>query len=217
MITVTAFRWAPPFAQGLVRDLRVRWALEEAGLPYEERLVGSEETKTPEYRAHQPFGQVPVFEEDGRSLFESGAIVHYLSERSTALAPADPAERAQVTMWIFAALNSIEQYVGNLTDIDLFSKGEAWTIERRPQVVETVVSRLGKLAVHMGQSQFLVGGRFTAADIIMTTVLRDVPPDIMERFPTLLAYRTRCEDRPAFKKALADQIAPFERNAPRPG
>src|SRR6185312_11242884 len=108
MIRVTAFRWVPPFAQGLVRDLRVRWALEEAGLPYEERLIGFEDQAAKSYRAQQPFGQVPVYEEDGLVLFESGAIVLHIAEKSGVLLPSDPNGQARAKTWMFAALNSIE-------------------------------------------------------------------------------------------------------------
>src|SRR5205807_7880100 len=107
MITVTAFRWVPDFARGLVRDLRVRWALEEAGLPYREKLIGPEDQASADYRARQPFGQVPAFEEDGLSLFESGAIVLHIGARSPALMPSDDAGRARATTWVFAAVNSI--------------------------------------------------------------------------------------------------------------
>src|SRR5579872_3207419 len=120
MITVSAFRWVPPFARGLVRDLRVRWALEEAGLPYESRLIGPEDQKSQTYRAMQPFGQVPVYEEDGLVLFESGAILLHIAERSNALMPSDEKARARVTAWVFAALNSVEPHIQNLTAIDLF-------------------------------------------------------------------------------------------------
>jgi glutathione S-transferase len=116
MIRVSAFRWVPPFAQGLVRDLRVRWALEEAGRPYEERLIGREDQGTESYRRLQPFGQVPAYEEDGVELFESGAIVLHIAERSEALLPADPAARARAKTWMFAALNSVEPQIQHLGD-----------------------------------------------------------------------------------------------------
>src|SRR5262252_2685201 len=130
-IKVSAFRWVPQFAQGLVRDLRVRWALEEAGCPYEERLIDQQSKNSAEYRSWQPFGQVPVFEEDGLVLFESGSIVLHIAERSPALMPADESSRARVKTWMFAALNSIEQHIQNLTEIDLFNAEKAWAKERR--------------------------------------------------------------------------------------
>src|ERR1700684_2356180 len=120
MITISAFRWVPPFAQGQVRDLRVRWALEEAGLPYRARLLAQGDQNKPEYRALQPFGQVPIFEEDGQVLFESGAIVLHIGERSTALLPTDAAGRARATQWLIAALNSIEPHIMNVAVLGLF-------------------------------------------------------------------------------------------------
>ena len=141
-ITVSAFRWVPPFAQGLARDFRVRWALEEAGLPYEERLIGPEDQSTESYRALQPFGQIPAIEHDGLPLFESGAIVLHIAERSEALMPSDPAGRARVTCWAFAALNSIEPRVQALGEIDLFHADAEWAKLRRPAVEQAVKTRL---------------------------------------------------------------------------
>ena len=214
MISVSAFRWVPPFAQGYVRDLRVRWALEEAGLSYEADLIGPEIQGTEDYRAWQPFGQVPAFREGEVEMFESGAIVLYLADRSEALAPRDPAGRVRVTTWVIAALNSVEPFVQNVVHLDAFHAGEAWTIERRPQVEAMLNGRLTSLARWLGDKPYLEG-RFTAGDLMMTAVLRElVDSGILSRFPTLDAYRRRCEARPAFVKALADQMAPFATNAP---
>jgi glutathione S-transferase len=126
MITLSAFRWVPPLAQGLVRDLRVRWALEEAGIPYQERLIGPEDQSTAAYRALQPFGQVPAIETGDLKLFESGAIVIHIAEMSDALMPSDPHGRARTSAWIFAALNSVEPQIQNLAELDLFHAREAW-------------------------------------------------------------------------------------------
>ena len=123
MITITAFRWVPPFARGLVRDLRPRWALEEAGLDYEVRLIGAADLRSQDYRAMQPFGQVPAYGEDDLVLFESGAIVLHVAERSPVLMPPDPAGRARVSCWTFAALNSIEPALQGLAELDLFHEG----------------------------------------------------------------------------------------------
>jgi glutathione S-transferase len=215
MITLSAFRWVPPFAQGLVRDLRARWALEEAGLPYEERLVDQESKNSESYRRLQPFGQVPVLEEDGLVLFESGAIVLHVAERSPVLLPSEPNARARVKMWMFTALNSIEQHVQNLAEIDLFNADKAWAKERRPAVEKRVKVRLGELAAALDGRQYLEADRFSAADLLMTTVLR-IPRNttLVADVPALEAYRLRCEARPAFKKALADQLRPFKENAP---
>jgi glutathione S-transferase len=213
-IKLTAFRWVPDFAKGLVKDIRVRWALEEAGLPYESRLIGREAKADPAYRALQPFGQVPVYEEDGLTLFESGAIVLHIAGRSPALAPADPGERARMTVWLFAALNSVEPTVQQLSGIDLFHADAAWAKERRPMVVEMVRDRLAPLESRLADREFLEG-HFTAGDLMMCTVLRDLrQTDLLSQFPALEAYKARCEARPAFRKALADQMAVFAEHAP---
>jgi glutathione S-transferase len=215
MIKVSAFRWVPPLAQGLVRDLRVRWALEEAGWPYEERLIRIDEKNDPEYRSLQPFGQVPAYEENDLALFESGAIVLHVAERSPALMPADPNDRARVRTWIFAALNSVEPPIQNLAEIDLFNADRAWAKERRPAVWERAEQRLGELAAALGPANYLVGNAFSAADLMMADVLR-IPRNtgLVAQFPSLEAYRLRCEARPAFKRALADQLRPFEMHSP---
>ena len=209
-ITVTAFKWVPPFAKGLVRDLRVRWALAEAGLAYEERLIGPEEQASDAYRRLQPFGQVPAYEEDGLELFESGAIVLHVAERAPALLPADAAGRARVTTWAFAALNSIEPPIQTLAGIDLFNAEQDWAKARRPAVVESVRQRLDQLAAALNGVDYLVANRFTAADLLTTTVLRILRhTDLVAQVPRLDAYQKRCEARPAFQQALAEQLAPF--------
>src|SRR5262249_27833478 len=162
MIRVSAFRWVPPFARGLVRDLRVRWALEEAGLPYEERLIGPEDQASDSYRRLQPFGQVPAYEEDGLVLFESGAIVLHVAERSEALMPSDPQRRARVTTWMFAALNTVEPRIQNLAEIDLFYAEEDWAKLRRPAAVEAARTRLATLAGWLAGRDYLED-RFSAA------------------------------------------------------
>jgi glutathione S-transferase len=212
-IQVSGFRWVPPFAQGHVRDLRVRWALEEAGLPYEATLLSRDDQASQDYRDWQPFGQVPAYRDGEVEMFESGAIVLYLSRKSPALAPEDEAGRARVATWILAALNSIEPHVAGLASTDIFHKGEAWTVERRPQIVEMVATRLKSLSDWLGDREHL-DGRFSAGDLIMACVLRDVPDEIMTRFPTLVAYRARCLARPAFARALEAQLQPFRENAP---
>lgn len=213
-IRVSAFRWVPPFAQGLARDFRVRWALEEAGLPYEERLIGPEDQTSESYRALQPFGQIPAIEEDGLPLFESGAIVLHIAQRSEALMPSDAAGRARVTCWAFAALNSIEPRVQALAEIDLFHADTEWAKARRPAVEQVAKARLTALAARFNGREYLED-RFTAADILMTTVLRALRhTDLLAQFPPLEAYRLRCEARPAFQKAMADHLAPSAKNAP---
>ncbi len=215
MPTVTAFQWVPPFAEGLVRDLRVRWALEETGLTYEDRLLGFEDTATPEYRAWQPFGQVPAYRDGTVEMFESGAIVLWIAQSSDQLMPADPAGRAMVMTWMFAALNSVEPSISELSGIDLFHADEAWTRERRPQVEARVRQRLAALQTALGDRPWLVEGRFSAADILMTHVLRALRhTDIVADYPALADYVARAEARPAFQRALADQMKPFREHAP---
>jgi glutathione S-transferase len=213
-IEVSAFRWVPPFAAGLVRDLRVRWALEEAGIAYKPMLIGPEEQQSESYRELQPFGQVPAYTEDGLALFESGAIVLHIAERSEVLLPRDPAGRARAIVWMFAALNSVEPIVQNLATIDLFNSDQAWAKERRPAVVELVRRRLSVLAARLERRSHLED-RFTAGDLLMTTVLRILrQTDLVAEHPALDAYAQRCEGRPAFQKALEDQMAPFDANEP---
>lgn len=213
-ITLTAFKWVPPFAQGLVRDLRVRWALEEAGVPYEVRLIDREDQVSKAYRQQQPFGQVPVFEENGLVLFETGAILLHVAERSEALMPADATGRERARTWVFAALNSIEPHVQYLAVIDLFCANDEWAKLRRPGAVAFLNTRLRDLSTWMEGREYLED-RFTAGDLMMTTVLRILRhTDLLKEHPVLEAYRLRCEARPAFVKALADQMATFEKHAP---
>jgi glutathione S-transferase len=210
MIKLTAFRSVPPFAQGLVRDFRVRWALEEAAIPYEESLIGPDDQVSAAYRALQPFGQVPAIEVEGLKLFESGAIVLHIAERSEALAPADSHGRARMKAWMFAALNSVEPAIQTLAELDLFFAGEAWAAARRPTAVEKVQKRLAALEVWLGGRDYLEE-RFTAADLLMTTVLRILRhTDIVAGRPALRAYQERCQARPAFRKAMADHLKPFQ-------
>lgn len=211
MIRVSAFQWVPPFAQGSVRDIRVRWALEEAGLAYDDHLLGFDDTATPEYRALQPFGQVPAYRDGEVEMFESGAIVLWIAQHSDQLMPADAAGRAMVMTWLFAASNSIEPWVGQLAGIDLFHPDKAWAKERRPEVEEFVRRRLADLQTALGERRWLAGDRFSAADIIMTHVLRDLRHTaIVADYPALADYVARCEARPAFRRALADQMKPFQ-------
>jgi glutathione S-transferase len=210
MITVTAFKWVPPPARGLVKDLRVRWALEEAGLPYRTKLLGQGEQKSAEYRAKQPFGQVPVLEEDGVTLFESGSIALHIGERSESLLPKEPAARARAVTWVFAALNTLEPMIGGLADVLVFSAGEEWAKLRRPVAEERVILRLGELAAALGDKEYL-DGRFSVGDLMMTTVLRQLhATPLVRNEPRLAAYQARCEARPAFQRALAAHLGDFE-------
>jgi glutathione S-transferase len=213
MVTLSAFRWVPPFAQGVVRDVRVRWALEEAGIPYQERLLAPEDQPTAAYRALQPFGQVPAIETGETTLFESGAIVLHIAERSEALTPPDAHGRARTSVWAFAALNTVEPPIQTLGELDFFHAGEAWAPMHRPLVVEAVQKRLAALEAWLGGRDYLEE-RFTAGDLLMTTVLRMLRhTDMVSERPALKAYQERCEARPAFGRALADHLRPFESGA----
>lgn len=208
-IEITGFAWVPDFARGFVRDLRPRWACEEAGLTYRERLIDFDTAKGAAYRREQPFGQVPAYRDAEVQMFESGAMVLRIAERSEALMPRDPAGRCRVLTWVTAALNSVEPFVFDLVDIDTFNKDAEWGRLRRPQVIETLRGRLSNLSGWLDEKPYLEG-EFSAADIIMATVLREVSDDeLMAEFPNLLAYRTRCIERPAFQRALDAQLASF--------
>ena len=210
MLTLTTLRSVPPFAIGHVRDLRVRWALEEAGLPYQVRLVSPEDRQTAAYRRQQPFGQVPVLQDGERSLFESGAILLHLGEHQPALLPTDPKAREEAIQWTFAALNSVEQHVGGLAELLAFHTGEGWAAQRRPALEAIALKRLGELDAHLANRDYLAG-TFSVADIVMTGTLRMLDgTGIVEGFPALAAYKARCTARPAFIKALADHTAVYQ-------
>jgi len=214
-IRITAFKWVPPVAQGLVKDLRVRWALEEAGLPYTEKLLELGEHNSAAHRAVQPFGQVPVYEEDGLTLFESGSIVMHIARKSPVLMPTDEAGRARMLTWIFAALNSVEPHVQNLTTIDLFFPDEEWAKQRRAGAENLAKLRLDGVGASLEGRDYL-DGQFTAGDLVMTTVLRLLRhTSLVKDMPVLAAYQSRCEARPAFARALTAQLAHFERNQPK--
>jgi glutathione S-transferase len=213
-IKVVAYRWVPPPAQGLVRDLRVRWALEEAGLAYEEQLINFGDQSSESHRTLQPFGQIPVYQEGGLTLFESGAIVLEIAERSDALMPSDPGARARVRQWIFAALNTLEPHIQHLVSNDLFRNTDEWKKVSRPAVEQMVNKRLLELSARLNGHAFLEGG-FTAADLMVSQVLRLLRhTKLVAELPILAAYCRRCEARPAFQKALADQLATFAANEP---
>jgi glutathione S-transferase len=213
-IKVIAYRWVPPQAQGLVRDLRVRWALEEAGLDYEEQLINFGDQSSESHRKLQPFGQIPVYQEGGLTLFESGAIVMQIAERTDVLMPSDPGARARVKQWIFSALNTLEPHIQHLASNDLFRATEEWKKLSRPVVEQMVNKRLLELSTRLNGHAFLEGG-FTAADLMMSQVLRLLRhTNLVAEIPTLAAYCRRCETRPAFQKALTDQLRAFAANAP---
>jgi glutathione S-transferase len=211
---VIAYQWVPPPAQGLVRDLRARWALEEAGLPYEESLLPFGEQSSPAHRALQPFGQIPVYQEGELTLFESGAIVMHIGEKSEKLLSRDPVKRGRAIAWMFAALNSVEPHVSALVSIDLFFAKEEWAKLRRPGALAMAKSRLDAVAASLEGRDYLEH-EFSGGDLLMVSVLRFLRHStIIADMPVLAAYVARCEARPAFKRALAAQVAPFEKHAP---
>lgn len=213
MIEIVTFGWVPTFAQGVGRDLRVRWALEEAGLAYTTRYIDFTERDTAGYRALQPFGQIPGYIEDGLEMFESGAIVLHIAEKSEALMPVDREGIACTRTWMFAALNSIEPAIQFIREIQHFTAyGKVGKAIRKP-LTDKIRLRLAALAAALGDRDYLCG-RFTAADVMMATVLRLVKRDgLREDHPTLADYVARCEARPAFRKALADHMGAFAEHA----
>ena len=209
-IEITAFKWVPDFAKGVVRDLRVRWALEEAGLDYRVRLLDAMTERPQDYFLEQPFGQVPIFVEGDLRMFETGAILLHIGERSEMLLPKDPIGKARATCWLIAALNSIEPMIFELINIDIFNRDEEWAKLRRPEAEKKVRDRLKRVSDWLGDKEHLEG-RFTVGDLMMTTVLRNLRHTMLvAEHPNLAAYQARCEARPAFQRALAAQLADFE-------
>jgi glutathione S-transferase len=203
MIEISAFSGVPQQIRGLVRDLRVRWALEEAGLSYVARLLPLGDQKKPEYRALQPFGQVPIFQEDGLVLFESGAIVLYIGERCESLLPRETGARARAVQWVVASLNSIEPFVMNFAMLDADNPARAGA-------EEFLRRRLAELSESLGDKPYLDGQRFTAGDLLMSTVLCILRgTNIVSSDPRLSAYVQRCTARPGYLRALDAQMGDF--------
>jgi len=216
-VEISAFAWVPPFAQGYVKDIRPRWALAEAGLDYNVHLVSDGDADAPEYRRWQPFGQVPAYRDDDVELFESGAILLRIADRSDVLRPRDAQQAAQTQAWVFAALNSMEPKVDNLILPGTFYAGEDWVDGLRPHAERLVGLRLKSLAGWLDGREWLTG-RFGVADIVMATVLRGLQEEpVLADYPVVFAYLERCLARPAFEKALAAQLATFAENAPAEG
>jgi glutathione S-transferase len=213
-IEITAFRWVPPFAAGLVRDSRIRWALEEIDRSYRVRLLDATNPRPHEYFAEQPFGQVPAYRDGQVQLFESGAILIHLGMTDERLLPKETEPRMRAIAWLIAALNSVEPMFFELIFIDIFNKGEAWTKERRPQVIEKIRARLALLAEALGDREWFED-RFSIGDLMMASVLRNLRhTDLVAEQPRLAAFLERSQERPAFKRAIADQIEVFQHNQP---
>jgi glutathione S-transferase len=212
-IEITAFKWVPEFAQGVVRDLRARWALEEAGLDYRVRLL--DQPRPPEYLKEQPFDQVPCFSDGKVRIFESGAIVQYIGETSEILLPRDAQGKYRAIQWTYAALNSVEPALINLLLIDVFFTNEEWAKMRRPGAADFAKLKLKRVSEWLGDKPWLEGDRFTIGDLVMITTLRFLRhTDLVAGFPNLDAFLKRGEARPAFQRALADQLATFRKHQP---
>ena len=206
-ITITAFESSPDRGQGLARDMRVRWALEEAGQPYEVRLMSFKAMKEPAHLALHPFGQIPTYEEGDLALFETGAIVFHIAERHAGLLPADANARARAIMWMFAAVNTVELPILDFA-YGKFTEGKkSWYEERLPLVKDRIRDRLGQLSTRLGNAEWL-DGAFSAGDLMMASVLlRTRPSGLLDEFPNLAAYVARAEARPAYQRAFAAQLA----------
>jgi glutathione S-transferase len=208
--TITAFERSPDRGRGLARDMRVRWALEEAGQPYQVRLVSFSEMKEPAHRALHPFGQIPTYEEGDLVLFESGAIVLHIAQRHAGLLPADPVARARSISWMFAALNTVEPPALDFSMTLIFERDKSWFEERLPVLRDRARARLGELSVRLGDADWL-DCEFSAGDLLMVTVLRRLSATgILDEYPNLSAYVARGEARPAFRRAFEDQLAVFK-------
>ena len=207
--TITAFARSPDGGQGQARDMRVRWALEEVGQPYDVRLVSFSEMKEPAHRALHPFGQIPTYEEGDLALFESGAIVFHIAENNAGLLPGDASARARAIAWMFAALSTVEPPIVDLEVAELVEGDKTWSEQRLPFVKDRIRHRLGELSDRLGNADWL-DGAFSAADLMMVHVLRRLEGSgILEEFPDISAYVARAEARPAYKRAFAAQLAVF--------
>ena len=208
-VTITAFENSPDRGRGLARDMRVRWALEEVGQPYEARLVSFAAMKAPAHLALHPFGQIPTYEEGDLVLFESGAIVLHLAERRPGLLPAEADARARAIAWMFAALNTVEPPIVERSAAVIVERDEPWFAARLPMLDERVRQRLGELSRRLGEADWLDGG-FSAADLLMVTVLRRLEGSgLLEEHPNICAYIARGEARPAYQRAFEAQLAVF--------
>jgi len=207
--TITAFERSPDRGRGLARDMRIRWALEEVGQPYQVRLVSFQAMKEPAHRALHPFGQIPTYEEGDLGLFESGAIVFHIAEHHAGLLPDDANARARAITWIFAALNTVEPPIIDRSMATLFEQDKPWYSERLAVLEDRVHARLGELSSWLGEADWL-DGAFSAGDLLMVTVLRRLGTSgLLEKYPNVGAYVARGEARPAYQRAFAAQLAVF--------
>lgn len=212
--TITAFEHSPDRGSGLARDMRVRWALEEVGQPYDVRLVSFSQMKKPAHRALHPFGQIPTYQDGDLALFESGAIVLHIAERNAGLLPDDANARARAISWMFAALNTVEPPIIEREMTTYVERDKSWYDARLPMLVDRIRVRLGELSGRLGDTDWL-DGAFSAGDLLMVTVLRRLEGSgILEEYPNLAAYIARGKARPAYKRAFAAQLAVFTGKSP---
>jgi glutathione S-transferase len=212
---VTAFEWVPEFARGLVRDLRVRWALEEIGRPYDTELLKARAPRPEEYLARQPFDQVPAFSDGDLQIFETGAILLYLGEKDERLLPREGQARWTAISWLFAGLNSVEPVIGRIVAYDIFNKDKDWAPAARESALGMCKQKLMRVSDALGSKEWLAG-QFSIADIMMVTVLNGLRhTDLVAEYPSLAAYKARGEARPAYKRALEAQLADFKSEAPQ--
>ena len=206
-ITITAFERSPDGGRGLARDTRVRWALEEVRQPYEVRLVSFRAMKEPAHLALHPFGQIPTYEEGDLALFETGAIVLHIAQRHPGLLPEDANARARAITWMFAAVNTMEPPILEFLTASLFEADKPWHDDRLPLVEDRVRDRLKQLSIRLGDADWL-DGAFSAGDLMMASVLlRLKSSGILDEYPNLAGYLSRGEERPAYKRAFAAQLA----------
>jgi len=211
-ITITAFEASPDRGRGLARDTRVRWALEELGLPYEVRLVSFAAMKEPAHLALHPFGQIPTYEEDGLALFETGAIILHIAECHPGLLPKDANARMRAIMWMFAAVNTVEPPIIELSNAKILERDKAWNSERLPMVMDRVRERLAQLSTRLGDAEWL-DGAFSAGDLVMISVLiRLRASGLLDEYPNVAAYVARGEARPAYQRAFAAQLAVYQKS-----
>ncbi|MCA2374238.1 glutathione S-transferase family protein [Agrobacterium genomosp. 3 str. CIP 111-78] len=208
-ITITAFERSPDRGKGLARDMRVRWALEEVGQPYDVRLLSFKAMKEPEHLTLQPFGQIPTYEEGDLVLFESGAIIFHIAEHHAGLLPKEADARARAISWMFAALSTMEPPIVEHFVTGFLERDKSWHDERLRMVDERIRKRLGELSRRLGGADWL-DGAFSAGDLLMVSVLqRIISSGILDEYTNLSAYVARGEARPAYKRAFADQLAVF--------
>ena len=212
--TITAFERSPDGGKGLARDMRVRWALEEVGQPYDVRLLSFKAMKEPAHLALHPFGQIPTYEEGDLALFETGAIVFHIAERHAGLLPNEANARARAIAWMFAALNTVEPPIVEREQAPYVEGDKPWHAERLPILEDRVRVRLSELSSRLGDADWL-DGTFSAGDLLMVMVLRRLDgTGLLDEFPNLSAYVARGEARPAYQRAYDAQLAVFTGKPP---